>query len=81
MPKVRCPECSSTNTIRIVHGLPEIRGKYEEDIKNGKIYWGGEAGCLIPRDDPNRYCNNCEFNFETPAIKRRREESIEYGII
>jgi hypothetical protein len=72
MPKVRCPECSSTNTVRIVYDIDEKKSKYEEDIKNGKVFWGGEAGCIIPRDDPNRHCNNCEFEFDTYAHKQNK---------
>lgn len=80
MPKVKCPECSSTDTVRIVHDLPEMKSKYEEDIKSGKVYWGGEAGCIIPRDDPNRHCNSCKLEFDTPASKRFKESLDEYGL-
>ena len=73
MPMVKCPECGSTDTVRIVHDVPERKGRYEEGIKGGKVYWGGEAGCIIPRDDPNRYCNSCELEFDTPAHKRSKE--------
>lgn len=78
MPKVRCPECSSTNTVRIVYGLPDEKSKYEEDIKNGKIFWAGEAGCCIPRDDPNRHCNDCEIDFDTLAHKQKKNSYLQF---
>ena len=69
MPKVRCPECNSTDTTRIVYGLLEPSKQLEEDLKNNKIHTGG---CVISNDDPNRHCNNCEFDFDTPAAKRNK---------
>ena len=77
MPKVRCPECSSTNTARIVYGLLEPNDQLEEDIKNNKVHPGG---CVISFDDPNRHCNNCEFEFDTPASKRFKESLDALGL-
>ena len=72
MPKVKCPECGSSDTARIAYGLLEPTKQLEESIKNKKIYPGG---CdLTGFVEHNRHCNNCENVFDTPAIKRRREE-------
>lgn len=78
MPKVKCPECSSTDTTRIEYGLFSQTDQLEVDIKNKKIHLGG---CVISVIDPNRHCNNCELDFDTPSNKRRREKLIKLGII
>jgi len=78
MPKVKCPKCSSTNTTQIIYGLFDPNDQLEADVKNNKVYLGG---CVISSIDPNRHCNNCKIDFDTPANKRRREKLIERGII
>lgn len=62
MPKVRCPECGSTNTARIQYGNPIWSEQLEADLKSGKVHLGG---CVITFDDSNRHCNSCEFEFDT----------------
>ena len=70
MPKVKCPECGSTDTVWIKYGLLQPTDQLEEDFKNKKFYPGG---CDVTLDDPNRFCNSCELEFDTPAHKRSKE--------
>ena len=60
MPKVRCPNCNSTDTIRIDYGLIRSDNQLEEDIKNNKFYPGG---CIITLSDPDRHCYACDIDF------------------
>lgn len=64
MTKYSCPNCQSKNTCRIQYGLPEYTEKLERDIEAGRVYLGG---CEITGSDPNRYCNDCEIEFNTNA--------------
>tara|TARA_Y100001970_G_C14242543_1_gene865813 strand:- start:4040 stop:4249 length:210 start_codon:yes stop_codon:yes gene_type:complete len=51
----KCPKCNSTNIVPIVYGYPGP--KMIQDSDEGKIYLGG---CEIKVKAPNRYCNDCE---------------------
>lgn len=62
--RVACPSCGSTNTCRIQYGMPDFTEKLERDVEAGKVHLGG---CVVLGGDPNRYCNNCEIDFDTNA--------------
>ena len=64
MSKISCPHCGSTNTCRIMYGMPALTDKLERDLNAGKISLGG---CIISFNDPNRHCNECETDFDTKA--------------
>lgn len=64
MPTIRCPNCESTNTCRILYGMPAYTDKLDRDLKAGGVHLGG---CIISLDDPNRHCNDCEIDFDTKA--------------
>ena len=64
MPTIRCPNCESTNTCRIMYGMPAYTDKLDRDLKAGRVHLGG---CIIGFDDPNRHCNDCETDFDTKA--------------
>jgi len=51
----KCPQCNSTNIVPIVYGMPGL--EMQKDSYEGKIHLGG---CGIKIDAPNRYCNDCE---------------------
>ncbi len=50
-----CPKCGSSNSIKIVYGLPI----YEAGLKaqEGKIKLGG---CCITGDNPEYFCKDCK---------------------
>ena len=62
MPRIKCPNCNSLNTCRIIYGLPDDKLEGEENA--GRIYLGG---CEVSFDDPDRHCNDCENDFYTKA--------------
>lgn len=64
MPRITCPNCSSSNTCRILYGLADYTPKLESDLAKGSVYLGG---CEVTDDDPNRHCNECELDFNTMA--------------
>jgi len=64
MPKIACPNCQSINTCRIQYGMPDYTEKLERDIEAGRVHLGG---CVLSGNDPNRYCNDCEIEFDTKA--------------
>lgn len=54
----KCPECSSTNSIPIIYGLPSVELATEEN--KGKLWLGG---CCITGDDPKWRCSKCGHHF------------------
>lgn len=64
MSKIPCPNCTSSNTCRIMYGMPDYTDKLERDLETGKVHLGG---CIIEVDSPNRHCNDCELDFDTNA--------------
>ena len=57
---VRCPECKSTNTAKIIYGMHEIDDELERQLEEGKVWLGG---CTIMGNDPIRHCNNCQKDY------------------
>ena len=64
MSKISCPNCASTNTCRIMYGMPDYTDKLEHDLETGKVHLGG---CIITDLYPSRHCNDCEIDFDTKA--------------
>ena len=64
MPKISCPNCASSNTCRIMYGMPAYTPELEQKLEAGKVHLGG---CIIELDSPNRHCNDCELDFDTNA--------------
>ena len=64
MSKISCPNCNSTNTCRIMYGMPDYTPKLESDLESGKVHLGG---CIMTNIDPDRHCNDCEIDFDTKA--------------
>ena len=64
MPQVKCPNCESDNTCRIVYGMVDYDEAMERREAAGKVYLGG---CCVEFDDEgrqlDRYCNACAQNF------------------
>ena len=56
--KVTCPECGSTNVVRICYGLPGP--ELFERAKRGEIVLGG---CCITGNDPTCHCKDCGHNW------------------
>ena len=56
----KCPDCSSTDIIPIMYGMPGE--KMRNDYMEGKIKLGG---CCIEVDgnQANRHCKSCEFEW------------------
>ena len=72
--QIRCPRCGSTNTARILYGMPVMSNELEEKLLAGKIHLGG---CCIASEEvdgenvctgPARYCNACGKKFGAPPI-------------
>ena len=64
MRTIACPKCNSTNTCRILYGMPDYTPELEQKLEAGKVHLGG---CVIEEDSPNRHCNDCELDFDTNA--------------
>ncbi len=58
MPKRKCPACGSTNTVKILFGLPSCEGF--EAHQRGEVVLGGR--CVFP-NSPKRACKNCGQQF------------------
>ena len=56
----KCPYCGSTNTAKILYGMPAFSLELQDKIKRGKIVLGG---CCVADNDPDRQCNDCEKEF------------------
>ena len=73
--QIKCPRCGSTNTARILFGMPAFDKNMEEKINSGKLRLGG--CCIYGVSDgkggminltPYRYCNKCHKEFDRPAV-------------
>ena len=64
MPRIKCPNCNSSNTCRILYGLIDMDDRLEADAKAGRVHFGG---CEISFDDPDRHCNECGTEFDAKA--------------
>lgn len=73
MPKIKCPDCGSTNTARLTSGdyyyIAEHNERLKEDVDAGKVVL---SGCEPSVN--NRFCHNCELEFDTPALARYKQE-------
>ena len=69
--QVKCPRCGSTNTARILYGMPAFDEELVAKIDDGKIHIGG---CCITGFDAKYYCNECKKKFvETAQIVNGEE--------
>ena len=62
--RIKCPHCGSTNTARILYGLPVFDEKLEARIEAGRVHLGG---CCVTDFDPKYYCNACKKSFGAEA--------------
>lgn len=58
MPKKKCPACGSTETVKILYGMPTYEAFQASE--RGEIALGG---CCVTENDPSRHCNNCGQDF------------------
>ena len=58
--KERCPNCGSTNTAKIIWGLPDFTEELQKRIDAGELVLGG---CIPGRGDYE--CNECRMRFQT----------------
>ncbi len=72
--RIKCPFCGSTDTARILYGLPAFNDAMEKKLNEGKLILGG---CCIQtvnvndtnvQVDPARKCNKCRKKFGTPPV-------------
>ncbi len=67
-----CPHCGSTDTARILYGMPAMDDELDRKIEAGKITLGG---CIIHVDEngnaisPDRKCNECNKEFMSEPLK------------
>lgn len=57
---IRCPNCSSTNTVKILYGMIDLDDDLQKKLESGKVVLGG---CCVGFDDPTRHCNECNFDY------------------
>ena len=55
-----CPKCQSDNIARYQYGMPVMDPEMERDLDKGKVVLGG---CCVTDEDPDRHCNNCEYDW------------------
>ena len=55
-----CPKCQSDNIAYHQYGLVEMYPELKKNIDKGKVVLGG---CCITNDDPDRHCNDCEYDW------------------
>lgn len=60
--KYVCPHCGSTNTAPILYGFPAFSPQMVKKLDVGRLHLGG---CEIWPGRPDRYCNDCEKDFNT----------------
>ncbi|MFE3845618.1 hypothetical protein ACFL1L_01995 [Thermoplasmatota archaeon] len=58
---IKCPECNSTDVIRIVYGLPPA--SLAEQADRGEIILGG---CELDFSNPDWHCKKCGYDFKCP---------------
>lgn len=58
MAKRKCPACGSTDTVKLLYGMPNQEAYGDE--KRREIVLGG---CCISPNSPNRACKNCGQRF------------------
>lgn len=72
--KTTCPKCNSTDTCRIIYGLPAYTDELQRDLKAGKVRLGG---CAITDSDPSCHCNNCGEDFDTKTPNNMSQQPQE----
>ena len=83
--QIKCPYCGSTDTARILYGMPAFGEELQEKMGSGKVHLGGcclmgietEDGEMI-QIDPRRYCNHCRKEFAKPAYLRDKDKISYY---
>lgn len=58
MPKKKCPACGSTETVKILYGMPTYEAF--QAAERGEIALGG---CCVTEWDPSRHCKKCGQDF------------------
>ncbi|MCL2483730.1 MAG: hypothetical protein FWF43_10025 [Propionibacteriaceae bacterium] len=56
-----CPNCGSSNTVKITYGLVTFDDELMEDLEANRVVLGG---CMIFEGySPERHCNDCGEDF------------------
>lgn len=58
MPKKKCPACGSTDTVKILYGMPTHEAF--QSAERGEFVLGG---CCVSDNDPKRHCKACGQDF------------------
>ena len=58
--KLVCPKCESDNIASYQYGFVEMYPELKKNIDKGKVVLGG---CCVTDDDPDRHCNDCEYDW------------------
>lgn len=58
VPKKKCPACGSTETVKILYGMPTYEAF--QAAERGEIALGG---CCVTEWDPSRHCKKCGQDF------------------
>lgn len=72
--QIKCPHCGSTNTARVLHGMPVFSDELEKKLNSGKVVLGGcmvtavKAGGYDVIINADRRCNDCKEDFATPPV-------------
>lgn len=69
--RMKCPYCGSTNTAKIIRGMPDYTALLEMDKRKEKYIIGG---CCITGNDPAYKCLECYLGFGTPPVLKGEEE-------
>ncbi len=83
--QIKCPYCGSTDTARILYGMPAFSDELQKKLDSGKVHLGGcclmgiktEDGEMI-QTDPKRYCNHCRKEFAKPAYWQNKDQIVYY---
>ncbi len=60
---IKCPNCGSIKTIKIIYGLPSF--ELFKEAESGLIKLGG---CIVDISNPKRFCTNCKNEFDRISI-------------
>lgn len=62
MANIKCPNCGSTDTARILYGYPVESEELRKDLEDKKVHLGG---CVIEDETIDRHCNICDTDFRS----------------
>ena len=62
-----CPQCGSCRIAAILWGYPKMDQRLQKLLAAGKVVLGG---CVVSRNDAERHCNACGFEWRTSPPKQ-----------